>query len=395
MSEAASGKTDNLVEGLVEEVTGWRRHLHANPELSFQESETAAYVAQNLRAFGFDEVHEGIAKTGVVGVLHGRNGPGGRGIGVRADMDALPIEEITGAQYTSTRQGVMHACGHDGHTALLLGAAKALAQTRSFDGTAYFIFQPAEEFGGGGEKMIEDGLFERFEMDEVYGLHNGPGVDVGKFEIRPGAIMASADELVIRIASGGGHAAMPHQTVDTVLVGAHIIVALQALVSRETDALGSAVISITQLSGSQASNIIPAEVVLGGTVRTLDAGVRDRMEARITQVAQGIATAMGATATLTYERGYPPTVNHAKQTAFAAEAARAVAGHYNVNDQCQPVMGAEDFAYMLEEKPGAYIVLGNGDGPVCHMPDYDFNDDAIPFGVRYWIELIERALPAE
>ena len=384
--------TPNLIEGLVEDVTGWRRHLHQHPELGYQEKQTAAFVAERLRSFAFDEVHEGIGVTGIVGVLHGRNGPG-RGIGMWADMDALPITELSDPEYRSQNEGVMHACGHDGHTALLLGAAKALAETRHFDGTAYFIFQPAEEGGAGAKAMIDDGLFERFDIAEVYGLHNAPGVDIGRFEIRPGPILASADEFDIRVQVKGGHAAEPHTSADPVLIAAQIVIALQGVISRETRALNSAVLSVTQLQGSNQSNIIPHEVMLGGTLRCFLKEDRMRIRQRIHEVAEGIATAMGASVSIDYEMGYPPTVNHPDQTAFAASVATEVTGADRVDANADPIMPAEDFAYMLEERPGAYIMMGNGDTAQCHMPTYDFNDAAIPHGVGYWVRLIEKALP--
>ncbi len=385
----------NLVDGLVEEVTGWRRHLHQIPELQYQEVETARFVAQKLRAFEFDEVHEGIGVTGLVGVLHGRDGPGGKGIGLRADMDALPITELGTPEYVSRNPGVMHACGHDGHTALLLGAAKALAETRSFLGTAYFIFQPAEEGAAGAARMIEDGLFERFEMQEVYGLHNAPGLDVGCFQIRPGPLLASADMFHIKLLAKGGHGAEPYLTADPVLAVAQIVVALQALVSRETRALDAAVLSVTQIAGANAHNVIPHEASLGGTVRTFRTEDRDRIERRIREVSEGIASAMGARVEIDYERGYPTTRNHPAETVHAADAARATVGAANVDPDCEPIMPAEDFAFMLEAKPGAYIFMGNGDTAECHMPTYDFNDAAVPVGVAYWINLVEGRMPIE
>lgn len=380
--------TSNLIQSLVEDVTEWRRHLHQHPELGYHETKTAAFVADKLRAFGMDEVHEGIGVTGVVGVLNGASGPG-RAIGLRADFDALPITELTDAEYKSRNPGVMHACGHDGHTALLLGAAQALSQTRAFDGTVYFIFQPAEEGGAGAAAMIGDGLFERFEMEEVYGLHNAPGVDIGTFQIRPGPLMAAADTFRIRVQAKGGHGAEPHLTADPVLIVAQIVIALQGLVSRETPALNSAVLSVTQLQGANADNIIPHEASLGGTVRTFEAEDRDRLERRIRDVAEGTAKTMGATAVVDYDRGYPPTRNHPEQTKKAADAATRTVGAGNVDANCDPIMPAEDFAYMLEAKPGAYIFLGNGDTAECHMPTYDFNDAAIPSGVGFWVELVE------
>ena len=386
--------TSNLVDGLVEEVTGWRRHIHQHPELGYHEEKTSAFVAERLRAFGLDEVHERIGVTGVVGVLHGRNGPGGRAIGMRADMDALPITEQNDTEYTSNNPGVMHACGHDGHTALLLGAAKGLAETRAFDGTAYFIFQPAEEGGAGAARMIEDGLFDRFPMEEVYGLHNAPGVDIGSFHIRPGPLLAAADRFDIRIRARGGHAAEPHFTADPVLTAAQIIVGLQGIVSRETRALDAAVLSVTQMQGANAHNVIPHEAMLGGTIRTFRADDRTRVQHRLREVAEGIAASMGASAVVTIHDGYPATVNHPDQTTFAADTAAELVGESRVARNGDPIMAAEDFSYMLEQRPGAFIFLGNGDSAECHMPTYDFSDAAIPHGVGFWIRLVEKALPA-
>lgn len=391
--DAIGMKHSNLIDGLTGEVTQWRRHLHENPELGYEEHETAAFVSAKLREFGFDEVHEGIGQTGVVGVLHGKNGSGGRRIGLRADMDALPIEEAGDPEYKSRKAGVMHACGHDGHTALLLGAAKGLAETRAFDGTVHFIFQPAEEGGAGAKAMMDDGLFERFDVEEVYGLHNMPGVDIGEFQIRTGPLLAAGDRFTITVQSPGGHGAMPHQTVDPVVIGAQIILALQTVVSRETDAVNSAVLTIAQLQGSEAENIIPSEVIMKGTLRTLDADDRTRIEQRIRDVSSGVAKAMGARAQVEFRYGYPATVNHPEQTRFAASVAAEIVGSDKVDDACPPIMPAEDFAFMLEEKPGAYIFLGNGDSAACHMPDYDFDDTAIPYGVGFWIRLVEKALP--
>ena len=382
----------NRVADIADEVTSWRRDIHAHPELLFDVHRTAGVVADRLRAFGCDEVVTGIGKTGVVGVIRGRRGEGGRTVGLRADMDALPIVEATDKPYRSTVPGLMHACGHDGHTAMLLGAAKYLAETRNFAGNAVVIFQPAEEGGGGGDAMVKDGLMTRFGVDEVYGMHNWPGMPVGHFGIRPGPVMAAADRFTITVEGKGGHAAHPHQCVDTLLAAAQIVVALQQVVARNVDPLKSAVLSTCSFKSGETFNVIPQTATLLGTVRTLDPAVQDHIEARITEVATGVAQAYGAVATVDYARGYPVTANHPDQTEFMADVARQVGA--GVNAELPPQMGSEDFSYMLLERPGAYIFIGNGDSALCHHPAYDFDDGAIPFGVSLWAKIVEERLGA-
>ena len=387
----------NRVADLHDEIKAWRRDLHAHPELLFDVHRTAASVADKLKAFGCDEVIPGIGRTGVVGVIRGHRpaaGSGNKVIGLRADMDALPIEEATGVPYKSTVPGKMHACGHDGHTAMLLGAAKYLAETRNFAGTAVVIFQPAEEGGGGGREMVRDGMMDRFGIDEVYGMHNYPGLPVGEFAIRPGAIMAAADSLTIEIEGKGGHAARPHLSIDTVLVGAQIINQIQSIVSRNVDPLESGVVSICMFQAGHTDNVIPQTAHLRGTARSLTPEVRDLLEKRLGEVVEGTAKLYGATAKLTYRRGYPVLKNHQQQTSFAASIAQGVAGKDKVDIDLPPVMGAEDFSYMLESRPGAFIFVGNGDSAGLHHPAYDFNDDVIPLGTSYWVKLVETALPA-
>ncbi|MFO1164521.1 MAG: M20 aminoacylase family protein [Paracoccus sp. (in: a-proteobacteria)] len=382
----------NRFAELLPEITAWRRDFHQHPELQYEVHRTAGKVAELLRAFGVDEVTEGIGRTGVVGVIKGRADSRGRVIGLRADMDALPIRELTGAEYASTVPGAMHACGHDGHTAMLLGAAKYLAETRNFDGTAVVIFQPAEEGGGGGLAMIEDGLAERWGIQEFYGMHNMPGYPTGSFAIREGAMMAAADQFDIVVTGKGGHAAKPHEAVDTVLVSAQIIVALQSIVSRNVDPLQSGVVSVCVIeTDSTAHNVIPQVVKLKGTARSLDPGVRDQLEAGIARVATNVAAAFGAVAEVQYERGYPVTMNHPQETGFAAEVARQVAG--DVALDMAPLMAGEDFSYMLNTRPGAYIFVGNGDTAMLHHPAYDFDDSAIPAGASWYAGMIEARMP--
>jgi len=383
----------NRVADFAAEITEWRRDFHMHPELQYDVVRTADRVAELLRSFGADEVVPGIGRTGVVAVIRGRNGGAGRIIGLRADMDALPIRERTGQPYASTVDGKMHACGHDGHTAMLLGAARYLAETRNFEGTAVLIFQPAEEGGAGGRAMLEDGLMERFGIEEVYGLHNMPGLPAGHFAIRAGGIMAATDEFTITIEGMGGHAAMPHLANDPVVVAAQLIMALQTVVSRSVDPMRSAVLSVTMLQAGDAFNVIPRTVRLTGTVRTLDDTLRGFIEQRLKALATQICAAFGMTAEIGYRRGYPVTVNAVEQTGFAARVARSVAGHDRVDDQADGTMGGEDFAYMLQARPGAYIFLGNGPSSQLHSDSYDFNDEVIPAGVSYWARLVEMALP--
>jgi len=384
----------NRIADLQGEITAWRHDLHAHPELLYDVQRTAATVADKLKAFGCDEVATGIGRTGVVGVIRGRRGQSGKVIGLRADMDALPIEEANDLPYKSTVPGKMHACGHDGHTAMLLGAARYLAETRNFDGTAVVIFQPAEEGGAGGKAMVNDGLMERFNIGEVYGMHNYPGLPVGEFALRRGPIMAAADHFTIDIEGVGGHAARPHLTVDPVLIGAQIINQLQSVVSRNVDPLESAVVSICVFQASNADNVIPQKVKLGGTGRSLSPKVRQLLEKRIAEIAEGTARAHGGNARVNYRLGYPVLVNHATQTDFAAKVASEIVGKERVNTDMVPVMGAEDFSFMLNARPGAFIFVGNGDGAGLHHPSYNFNDDTIAFGTSYWVRLVETALAA-
>jgi len=384
----------NRVANFHAEITAWRRDLHAHPELMFDVQRTAGTVADKLKAFGCDEVVTGIGRTGVVGVIHGRKGSKGKTIGLRADMDALPIEEASDLAYKSTVPGKMHACGHDGHTAMLLGAARYLTETRNFAGTAVVIFQPAEEGGGGGREMVEDGLMDRFGISEVFGMHNYPGMPVGSFGIRAGPMMAAADALIIDIEGMGAHAARPHFGIDTVLVGAQIINAIQSVVSRNVDPLKSAVVSICMFRAGNTDNVIPQTVQLRGTARSLAPEVRDLLEKRLHIVVESTAAAYGAKAKLTYRRGYPVLVNHERQTEFAAAVASQIAGADKVDTSLPPMMGAEDFSYMLNARPGAFIWVGNGDSAGLHHPSYNFNDETIPFGSSYWVKLVETALVA-
>jgi amidohydrolase len=382
----------NRVAEFQTEIAALRQDFHRHPEVLFDVHRTAGVVAETLRSYGCDEVVTGVGRTGVVAIINGR-GRAGRTIGLRADMDALPVTEKTGAAYASTVPGKMHACGHDGHTAMLLGAAKYLAETRNFSGRVALIFQPAEEGGGGGKVMLEDGLVERFDISEFYGMHNWPGMPLGHFGIRAGGIMAATDRFYIDIEGKGGHAARPQQTIDPIIVAAQLVTALQTIVSRNLDPLESAVLSVTMVEAGEADNVISRTAKITGTVRTLDTDVQDYIEARLGEFVPGFAASFGAKASIRYARGYPVTVNTPEQTAFAAEVAREIVGPDRVDDDAAPSMGGEDFSFMLREKPGAYIFLGNGDSTELHTDTYDFNDEAIPVGVSYWVRLVERALP--
>ena len=381
----------NRFAELQREIAEWRHDIHQHPEILFETHRTSALVKDKLKEFGCDEVIEGIGKTGVVGVINGQTNKSGKVIGLRADMDALPINEETGLDYSSKIPGAMHACGHDGHTSMLLGAAKYLCETRNFDGQAVVIFQPAEEGGGGGLEMCKDGMMENFKIDEVYGMHNWPGVELGKFAIRSGPFFAASDFIEATISGKGGHAAKPHETVDPTVIASQIVVALQTIASRRADPVEQVVVSITSFeTSSTAFNVIPQEVKIKGTVRTLDPDVRDLAEKEFLRITELTAEAMGGSADAKFTRGYPVMSNSSEQTEFAAKVARDVAGECA---EAPLVMGGEDFAYMLEERPGAYILLGNGDSSPVHHPKYNFNDDAIPFGCSWLVELVEQKMP--
>ncbi len=378
----------NRFAELQEEIAAWRQDFHAHPELLFDVHRTAGIVADKLREFGCDEVVTGIGKTGVVGIIKGREGA--RCVGLRADMDALPITEATDLPYASKAPGKMHACGHDGHTAMLLGAAKYLAETRNFTGTVAVIFQPAEEGGGGGREMVDDGMMDRFGIDEVYGMHNWPGVDVGTFAIRSGPFFAGTAEFDITVEGLGGHAAKPHETIDPTVVGAQMVVALQTIASRTTNPVEQIVVSVCSfVTASTAYNVIPPSVSLKGTVRTLKEDVAQRARARFEEIVEHTARAFGAKATLDYRPNYPVMANSETETVYAADAARAVSGGC---DDAPLIMGGEDFSFMLMSRPGAYILMGNGDTAMVHTPDYNFNDEAIPFGCSWFVEVAESRL---
>ncbi|QDI75348.1 MULTISPECIES: M20 aminoacylase family protein [Leisingera] len=382
----------NRFAELQDEITAWRRDIHENPEILFETHRTSALVAEKLQDFGCDEVVTGIGRTGVVGVIRGKADSSGKVIGLRADMDALPIHEQTGLDYASKTPGAMHACGHDGHTAMLLGAAKYLSETRNFDGTVVVIFQPAEEGGGGAKVMCDDGLMDRWGVQEVYGLHNWPGQPLGTFAIRPGSFFAATDQFDITFEGRGGHAAKPHETIDTTVLAAQAVLALQTIASRNADPVHQIVVSVTSFeTSSKAFNVIPQKVQIKGTVRTMSKDMRDLAEKRIKEVCTGIAATFGGTADVTYNRGYPVMVNHEEQTEFAAKVAASVSGSC---EDAPLVMGGEDFAFMLEERPGAYILMGNGDTAMVHHPEYNFNDEAIPAGCSWWAEIVEQRMPA-
>ncbi len=382
----------NRIAEMHDEIAAWRRDIHEHPELLYETHRTARLVASRLREFGCDEVAEGLGGPGVVGFIKGRRDTSGRVVGLRADMDALPILEETGLPYASKTPGLMHACGHDGHTAMLLGAAKYLAETRNFDGSVAVIFQPAEEGGAGAKAMVDDGLIDRFRIREVYGMHNSPGLPVGAFAIKPGPFYAATDTFTITVVGRGGHAARPHRTIDPTLIASHLTLALQSIVSRNADPLHAIVVSVTSFrTATDAYNVIPQTVELRGTVRTFDAELREQAESRLKAIATHTAATFGGAAEVKWESGYPAMVNHETETQFAIEAARRVSA--TVEPQAPAIMGGEDFAYMLEVCPGAYIQIGNGDGDEVHHPKYNFNDEIIPSGASYWAELVETRLP--
>ncbi|MCF1484307.1 MULTISPECIES: M20 aminoacylase family protein [Rhizobium/Agrobacterium group] len=381
----------NRAAELEADVRQWRHHLHQNPEILYDVHETAAFVTEKLKEFGVDEVVTGLGRTGVVGLIKGR-GDGSRVIGLRADMDALPLQEITGKAWASKTDGRMHACGHDGHTAMLLGAAKYLAENRNFNGSVAVIFQPAEEGGAGALAMVEDGLMERFDIAEVYGMHNMPGMPVGTFAIRKGGIMAAPDKFFITIKGRGGHAAEPHRAIDPIAIGAQIVTNLQMIAARSANPVRSVVVSVTRFQAGTTHNIIPEQAELTGTVRTHDDETQDLAERRIREIVAGIASAHGAEADVIYERPCPVTANHPEETDNAARAAIDIVGEGNVNTDVDPSMAGEDFAFMLKARPGAYIMIGNGNTAGLHNPAYDFNDEAIAYGISYWVRLAEQRL---
>jgi len=396
-------KIPDSISAIVGPIRAIRRDIHAHPELKFEENRTAEIVSSALRGFGIDEIHTGLGKTGVVGILRGR--PGSKMLGLRADMDALPMTELNAFEHKSQYAGKMHACGHDGHTATLLAAAKIMSADRDFAGSVAFIFQPAEEGGGGAKAMIADGLFERFPCDAVFAIHNWPGLRVGEFGLNPGAMMASSNEFEITVCGKGAHAAMPHLGVDPVLIASHLIQAFQSLVSRETKPIDATVVSVTQINAGEATNVIPDTCVMKGTVRTFSAQALDTIERGMARICKQLPLAFNAHADFSFLRNYPPTINHAKEAMLAADVAAEIVGESMVQRHVEPTMGAEDFAYMLQEKPGAYIFLGNGDtsgphrsaghglGPcTLHNPSYDFNDDLIPIGATFWQLLAKRFL---
>ena len=384
----------NRMAELHDEVTQWRREIHSNPELGYDVHETAANVASKLEAFGCDEIVTGIGRTGVVGIIKGKSDSSGKVVGFRADMDALPIIEESGKPYASTTNGKMHACGHDGHTAMLLGAAKYLAETRNFDGSVAVIFQPAEEGGAGGKAMVDDGMMDRFGIDEVYGMHNLPGLDVGEFAIKPGAIMAATDEFMINLTGLGSHAAMPHLGNDPVVLAAQIILGFQTIASRNISPFEPIVVSATTIHAGTANNIIPETVEITGTIRSLSEDGRELAIRRVQEITEGYCAANNATCEIKLHKGYPVTFNHAEETEKAARIAAMIAGEDRVDTNQEATMGGEDFSYMLLERPGAFIFVGNGDTAGLHHPKYDFNDEAIPFGTSYWAKLAETLMPA-
>jgi len=381
----------NRIAGLADEMKTWRRHIHMHPELGRDCHKTAAFVVDRLKEFGITDISTGWAESGVVAVIEGQGE--GPTIGLRADMDALPMDEITGLDYASKVPGKMHACGHDGHTAMLLGAAKYLSETRNFAGKAVLIFQPDEEGGGGGEAMVQEGMMDQFGIDEVYGIHNGPGIEAGRIELRAGPIMAAVDSFYIDIQGKGGHGAMPHTTVDPVVAAVGMVQAIQTIVSRNNNAQERLVVSVTQINTGSATNIIPDTARVCGTVRSFDPHVRDMVEQRMGEIIAGQAGSYGVEAKLQYDRGYPATVNDADKAVFAAEVARELVGAEMCTDDAVPMMAAEDFSYMLNERPGVYAFVGNGEGPMVHHPAYDFNDEIAPVGASFLARLVEKAAP--
>lgn len=384
----------NRMAELHDEITEWRKEIHENPELDYAVHETAANVAAKLEAFGCDEVVTGIGRTGVVGIIHGKTQKSGYCVGLRADMDALPITEVIDRPYKSKNPGKMHACGHDGHTAMLLGAAKYLSETRNFDGSVAVIFQPAEEGGAGGKAMVDDGMMDRFKINEVYGMHNLPGLDVGEFAIKPGPIMAATDEFHIKVTGKGAHAAMPHLGNDPIVIGAQIVTGLQSIVSRNASPFDSLVVTVTKFNAGTAMNVIPETVEIAGTIRSLSEDSRQLGMKRLREVSEGISVANNAQCSVMFHEGYPVTSNHEAETQKAVEIASSIAGAEKVEANTEATMGGEDFSYMLLERPGAFIFIGNGDTAGLHHPEYDFNDDAIPYGTSYWAKLAETIMPA-
>ena len=381
----------NRIAAYADEMKGWRHHLHRHPELAFDCHETAAFIKARLTEFGVDEIHDGIATSGIVAIINGQGS--GPTIGLRADMDALPIVEATGAEHASTVPGKMHACGHDGHVTMLLGAAKYLAETRRFTGRVALIFQPAEEDGGGGQVMVQAGIMETFGIGQVFGIHNAPNVEFGHFHTTNGALMASVDTAFVRITGKGGHGATPHECIDPIVAVVAMVQAVQTIIPRNVYALDEAVISVTQIHAGTASNIIPEEAMFCATIRSFSPEVRALLKKRFYEIVEGHATAFNVTADIDYDWGYPPTINHAREAEFAAEVAREVSGPEAVNANAAKEMGSEDFSYMLEARPGAYLFLGTGPGAGLHHPAYDFNDEAAPIGASFFARLVERAQP--
>ena len=381
----------NRIADYHDEMKEWRQYIHKNPELNFDCHKTADFVIKKLKEFGVDEIHEKIAESGVVAIINGKN-PGST-IGLRADMDALPLQEIKDHEYKSAIDGKMHACGHDGHTTMLLGAARYLAETKNFSGRVALIFQPAEEGGGGGEVMCKEGIMDTFDIKQVFGIHNTPGLPLGFFSTNPGPVLAAADSFSIWVSGQGGHGANPEETIDPVIAAVQIAQAIQTISSRNLSALDSVVISVTQIHTGTINNIVPGEAFINGTVRTLNKSSQRTVVKRLKEICAGTAQAFGAKADLEYEYGYPPTVNHPKETAFAVEVAAEISGDVNVDSNAPPIMAAEDFAYMLEERPGAYLNVGQGDSAALHNPEYDFNDELSPIGASFFVKLVEKAQP--